>query len=90
MISLIAWSTRIYSLELQLNKVNVSDTEDSFLDLHLSISDGFEKTKIYDIRDDFDFNIVNFPFLDGDVSRSTSFIINFVRRFQNFVGGILT
>ena len=38
------------------------------LDLHLSISDGFVKTKIYDKRDDFD--IVNFPFLDGDVPRS--------------------
>ena len=24
------------------------------------------KTKIYYKRDDFDFNIVNFPFLDGD------------------------
>ena len=34
--------------ELQLNKANVSDTETSFLDLHLSISDGFVKTKIYD------------------------------------------
>ena len=30
------------------------------------------KTKIYDKRDDFDFDIVNFPFLDGDVPRSTS------------------
>ena len=30
-------------------------------------------SKIYDIkRDDFDF-IVNFPFLDGDVPRSTSY-----------------
>ena len=29
-------------------------------------------TKIYDKRDDFDFEIVNFPFLDGDVPRSTS------------------
>ena len=29
---------------------------------------------IYDKRDDFDFEIVNFPFLDGhDVSRSISF-----------------
>ena len=28
-------------------------------------------TKIYDKRDDFDFKIVNFPFLDGDVPRST-------------------
>ena len=40
-----------------------------FLDLHLSISDGFVKTKIYDKRDDFDFDIVNFPFIDGDVPR---------------------
>ena len=64
---------RIYPSELQLNKANVSDTEDSFLDLHLSISDGFVKTKIYDKRDDFGFDIVNFPFLDGDTPRSTSY-----------------
>ena len=31
----------IYPSELQLNKANVSDTEASFLDLHLSISDGY-------------------------------------------------
>ena len=30
-------------------------------------------TKIYDKRDDFNFEIVNFPFLDGDVPRSTSY-----------------
>ena len=113
--------------ELQLNKANVSDAEASFLDLHLSISDGFKQTKIYDKRDDFDFDIVNFPSLDGHVPRSTSYgvyisqlirfarvsshvddfntrnkvltenfsdtdinMIKFVRRFQNFIGGILT
>ena len=64
---------RIYPSELQLNKANVSDTDASFLDLHLSISDGFVQTKIYDKRDDFDFDIVNIPFLDGDVPRSTSY-----------------
>ena len=64
---------RIYPSELQLNKANVSDTKASFLDLHLSISNGFVKTKIYDKRDDFDFDIVTFPFLDGDVPRSTSY-----------------
>ena len=63
---------RIYPSELQLNKANVSDTEASFLALHLSLSDGFVETKIYDKRDDFDFDIVNFPFLDGGVPRSTS------------------
>ena len=50
----------------------MSDTEAPFLDLHLSISDGFVQTKIYYKRDDFDFDIVNFPFLDGDVPRSAS------------------
>ena len=51
----------------------MSDAEASFLDLHLSISDGFVKTKIYDKRDYFDFDIVNFPFLDGDVPRPASY-----------------
>ena len=63
----------IYSAELQLNKANVSDTEASFLDLHLSILIGFVKSKIFDKRYGFDFDIVNFPFLDGEVARSTSY-----------------
>ena len=67
---------RIYPSELQLNKANVSDAEASFLDLHFPISDGFVKTRIYDKRVDFDFDIVNFPFLDGDVHRSTSYGVN--------------
>ena len=51
----------------------MSDTEASFLDLHLSISDGFVKTKSYDKRDDFNFDIVNLPFLVGVAPRSTSY-----------------
>ena len=43
------------------------------MDLHLSISDGFVKTKIFDKRDEFDFDIVNYPFLDDDVPRKTSY-----------------
>ena len=65
--------SQIYPSELQLNKVNTSDTEATFLDLHLSISYDIVSTKIYDKRDDFNFEIVNFPFLDGDVPRSTSY-----------------
>ena len=64
---------RIYPPELQLNNANTSDTEAPFLDLHLSISNGFVSSKIYDKRDYFDFNIVNFPILDGDVPSSTSY-----------------
>ena len=62
---------RIYPAELQLNKANSSDTEAPFLDLNLSISNGTVLAKIYDKRDDFD--IVNSPFLDGDVPRRTSY-----------------
>ena len=53
---------QIYPSELQLNKANTSDTEAAFLYLHLSISNDIVSTKIYDKHDDFDFEIVNFPF----------------------------
>ena len=64
---------QIYPPELQLNKANISDTEAPFLDLHLSVANGFVSSKIYDKRNDFDFDIVNFPFLDGDVPRRASY-----------------
>ena len=41
--------------------------------LNLSITNGIVSSKIYDKRDDFNFEIVNFPFLDGDVPRSPSY-----------------
>ena len=64
---------QVYPSELKLNKANTSDTEAACLGLQLSISNDNISTKIYDKRDDFDFEIVNFPFLDGDVPRSTSY-----------------
>ena len=66
---------RIYPTELQLNKANASDTETAFLDLNLSIHNDIVSTKIYDKRDDFNFDIVNFPFLDGDVPQRPSYDI---------------
>ena len=68
-----AMASQIYPSELQLNKTNTSDTEAAFLDLQLSISNDIVSTKIYDNRDNFDFKIVNFPFLDGDIPRATSY-----------------
>ena len=55
---------QIYPTDLQLNKANSSDTEAPFLDLNLSITNGIASSN---------FEIVNFPFLDGDVPRSTSY-----------------
>ena len=51
--------------------------------MHLSISNDIVSTKIHDKRDDFDFEIANFPFLDGDVHRSTSFEV-YISRLIRF------
>ena len=59
--------------ELQWKKATATDTESPFLDLHLSIANGFVSSKLYDKRDDFDLDIVNFPFLDGEVPRRASY-----------------
>ena len=40
---------------------------------------------MFDKRDDFDFDIVNFPFLDGDIPRSTSYGV-----YISSVGKIVT
>ena len=83
--------------ELQLNRANSSDTEAPFFffffffffDLNLCISFGTVSTKLYDKRGDFDFDIVIFPFLDGDVPRRTSYgvyisqVITFARPSSN-------
>ena len=80
---------RIYPTELQLNRANSSDTEAPFLDLNLCISNGTVSNKIYDKRDDFDFYIVYFPFLDGDVLQRSSYgvyisqLIRFARASSN-------
>ena len=58
-----------YPAEFQLNKANTSDTEASILDLHLSTLEGF----VYDKRDDFNFDIVDFPYSDGDVPHTISY-----------------
>ena len=60
---------RLYPTELQLNRINSSDTDATFLDLNLCM---YSFHQIYDKRDDFDFDIiVYFSFLD--VPRRTSY-----------------
>ena len=80
---------QIYPTELKINKTNSSGTEAPFLNLNLSITNGIVSSKIYDKRDDFNFEIVNFPFLVGDVLWSPSYgvyisqLIRFARVFSN-------
>ena len=80
---------QIYPTELQLNKANSSDTEAPFLHLNLSIINGIVSSKIHDKRDDFNFEILHFPFVDGDVPYSPHYgvyvsqLIHFARVCSN-------
>ena len=81
--------TKDTTWELQLNEVNSFDTETTCLDLNLPITNGIVSSKIYDKRDDFTFEIINFSFLNGDAPRSPSYgvyisqLIRFARVHSN-------
>ena len=65
---------QIYPPEQELNKANTTYTETPFLDLNVSVVNGFVSSKIYDKRNDFDFETVNFPvFFYDDVPRRTPY-----------------
>ena len=82
----------MYPTELQLKKSNFSNTEAPFLDKDLSITNGIVSTKIYDKWGDFNFEIVYFPFLGGEIPRSLPMVYTFRNLFvmQEFVIMLIT
>lgn len=70
---------------MNLLKANNSQKQPNVLDLNLSISRRFVTTVIYDERDDFDCNIVNFPFLDGDDTHATFYVV-YISQLVRFCG----
>ena len=64
----------IYPVELEIKETADDQYHSSFLDLLLkNDKDGRLRVKIYDKRDDFNFDIVNFSFLCGNVPQSPSY-----------------
>ena len=58
----------IYPSQLTAEKANKSDHLADYLDLTFIIDSGGKlSTRLYDKRDDFDFHIVNFPFLSSNI-----------------------
>ena len=57
----------IYQCELEIKDTIESNTSASCLDCYLGIDNGKLVTKLYDKRDDFNFPIVNFPFLSSNI-----------------------
>ena len=66
---------QIYPTELQLIRRILLILKLRFLDLKSSTTNGIVSSKIHDKRDDFIFEILNFPFLAGDVPRSPSYVV---------------
>ena len=59
---------RIYPIELEIEDTTDTDRSSSSLDPPLEIdSEGRLRTKLYDKRDDFNFPIVNFPFICSNI-----------------------
>ena len=65
---------RIYPIELEIKDTANTDTSASYLDLHLKIdSEGRLRTKLYEKRDDFNFPIVNFPFICSNIPAAPAY-----------------
>ena len=64
----------IYPSELTVEKANKSDHLADYFDLKFIMdSGGNPSTRLHDKRDDFDFHIVNFPFLSGNIPSGPSY-----------------
>ena len=64
----------IYPIELEIKDTTDTDTSASYLDLHLeSDSEWRLRTKLYNKRDDFNFPIVNIPFICSNIPAAPAY-----------------
>ena len=83
----------IYPSSLQLKKENVGNESANILDLTITLSDcrdGFNY-KLYDKRDSFKFNIVNYPDICGNIAATCAYgvvkseLLRYAKRSSNFL-----
>ena len=68
------WLPLIYPPELEIKETTDTASSASFLDLYLEIdTNGQLSTRIYDKRDDFKFEIINFPHMDSNIPSSPAY-----------------
>ena len=64
----------IYPTSLNLKKVNVDNRGADILDISVKIDQNFTcLTSVYDKRDDFDFDIINFPDLRSNINQKMAY-----------------
>lgn len=69
----ITYSKDIYPASIPLTSGNIENHRDTFLDLDVNIEDGNFVTKIYHKVDDFDFEVVSFPFITSNLSERVTY-----------------
>ena len=67
-------SDNIYPPELHLKKTTECPTKLSYLDILIDIDNGKYSTAVYDKRDGFSFEIVNFPFLCSNIPSKPAYL----------------
>ena len=81
----------IYPSQLVVEKANILDPVANYLDLTFIIDSGGKlSTRLYDESDDFDFHIVNFPFLSCSIPSGPSYgvyisqLIRYARCYSHY------
>ena len=90
-----------YGFLYEIKDTTESITSASYLDCYLCTNNGMLVTRLYDERDDFNFPIVNFPFLSSNIPSAPAYgvyvsqLVRYARaccKYQDFVdrGKVLT
>ena len=78
-----------------INNTNISVLNTNFLDLTISIYRGKFNVKLYDKRNDYTFDVINYPYLDGNIPKGQSYgifisqLVCLARRKSSFGNFIL-
>ena len=80
----------IYPRELEIKETTETSASSSYLDCYLYIDNGKLTTRLYDKRDDFNFPIVNFPFMSSNIPSAPAYgvyvsqLIRYARTCSNY------
>ena len=59
----------IYPEELVLLNTNINRNYDHYVDLNIFLHSGVFICSLFDKRNDFDFNVISYPFLSGNIPK---------------------
>ena len=63
----------IYPKEIVVNNTNISAQKRCYLDLNISIYQDKFIAALYDKRKDYNFKVISYPFLDGNIPNNLSY-----------------